>query len=88
MWGSKCRGCEAKDKEILHLIAQLDRLHVHLEASQARVAESVSPGVEHRIAKKTQPLRANVPRAFVPSFPGYSRELARPTVVIAEPGNE
>jgi len=88
MWGSKCRGCEAKDKEILHLIAQLDRLHAHLESSQARIAETVAPGIERRIAQKVPSARVNTPRAFIPSFPGYSREVARPTVAISEPGNE
>jgi len=77
LWG-KCRTCDAKDKEIEHLLALLDRSSANLEKAQARLSEIVDPGLTQRLvprlppAPRTQPLRDNAPQ-----FPGY--EPMKPT---------
>lgn len=73
MWG-RCRSCEAKDREIEHLLALADRLTVQTEKAQARLAELAQPGLTQRIEPRA-------PRALVPvaaatgrpaiQFPGY-----------------
>jgi hypothetical protein len=43
-----CRGCEAKDSEIAHLLLEVSRLHEHLDKAQARVLELAQPGSNAR----------------------------------------
>lgn len=85
----KCRGCEAKDAEIAHLRAELERFHQHLERAQQRLTEIAVPGIEKRIASATQPIR-EAPKRAVPlvasSFPGYGPRPARPAYDVQESG--
>lgn len=84
----KCRGCEAKDAEILRLVAELDRFHKHLERAQQRLTEIAVPGIEKRIASAAQPLK-EVPKRETPvvgaAFPGYGPRPARPRYDVEEP---
>lgn len=86
-----CRGCKAKDGEISHLIAQLDKLNAMVEKAQARVAELAEPGISLRLAgaSRAEAMPAMrprpAPRPLVPTFPGYPPERKRgPHVEIAE----
>jgi hypothetical protein len=74
-----CRGCRAKDGEIAHLMAQLDKLAAMVEKSQARVAELAEPGIAMRLAGADRaairpPAAARPARRMVQGFPGYGLE--------------
>lgn len=90
----KCRGCTAHELEIVHLMAQLDRLSGMVEKSQARVAELAEPGIAMRLAgadrvAKQAPLRERpAPRPLVPTFPGYDREVKTGPHVDLDEGGE
>lgn len=87
-----CRGCKAKDSEIAHLIAQLDKLNGMIEKAQARVTELAEPGINLRLAGATRAGAAPGPRTErpalrprVPTFPGYAPERKMgPNVQLAE----
>lgn len=89
-----CRGCKAKDSEILHLMGQLDKLQSMLEAGQKRLAELAEPGISLRLAGAARqearpvavdPATARVPRRMVQGFPGYGPEPKRgPDVEVDE----
>lgn len=74
-----CRGCKAKDGEILHLLGQLDKLNAMVEKAQARVAELAEPGIAMRLAGADRaatrpPTTPRVARPMVQGFPGYGPE--------------
>jgi len=86
-----CRGCKAKDSEILHLYGQLDKLQAMVEKANARVAELAEPGISMRLAgadragsRGPAPPRI-VGRPLADGFPGYARERkAGPHVALDE----
>lgn len=83
MWG-RCRACEAKDKEIEHLLALLGEANARSEKAQARVSELADPGISRRLAVPVAPIRRDnlVPVQPISGFPGYERELAPPKVEV------
>lgn len=88
-----CRGCKAKDSEILHLMGQLEKLDAMVQRANDRVAELAEPGITLRLAgadrARTAPLERSrpAPRPRVASFPGYDPERkSGPNVEIAEGG--
>jgi len=85
-----CRGCKAKDTEILHLMGQLDRLNAMVEKANARVAELAEPGIAMRLAGADRPrpqVERPIPRPRVATFPGYAPERSNaPQVEIDEAG--
>jgi len=81
----KCRGCQAKDDEIRHLLALLDKAQSAANMTQARLAEIASPGAERRIAAPAPvPPHSAGPAPNAPSFPGYPRAQARPPIEVDE----
>jgi hypothetical protein len=85
----RCRGCTAKDEEIRHLLALLDKTQGAAENAQARLAEIASPGAERRRVDVPPGLRG-IERAgpsgrVAPAFPGYEPRPARPAIEIDEP---
>jgi len=81
----KCRGCQAKDDEIRHLLALLDKAQSAANTTQARLAEIASPGAERRIVPAFPvPPRSAGPPPPVPNFPGYARAQAKPLVELDE----
>lgn len=70
-----CKGCAGRDQEIRHLMAELERVHGHLEKAQARICELAEPGTERRIAalekRDTQPLPRPRKTPDRYGFPGY-----------------
>lgn len=83
-----CRGCKAKDSEIAHLIAQLDKLSEMVERSQKRVTELAEPGITNRLLGPSA-ARGSSPRPpvrLVPGFPGYAPERAKPAYEVDEGG--
>ena len=88
MW-FKCRGCEARDQEIRHLLAELDRLHGFLETSQKRLTELADPGINARLTPRA-PASRQVPIQMktAVNFPGYERPRpqAQPEIEIKEMG--
>lgn len=68
----KCKGCEAKGDEILHLRAIITEQQAALEKAQTRVMELAEPGVNRRMSKidSTEP-PAPAPVPALPQFPGY-----------------
>lgn len=87
-----CRGCRAKDSEILHLMGQLDKLSAMVEKSQARVAELAEPGIALRLAAadRTPPpgRERPAPRSRVHGFPGYASEVKSGPHVVLDEGGE
>lgn len=84
MWGNRvCKVCEAKDREVEHLLAILERTQGQLEKAQARLAEIQAPGVTGRL--EPRPVRPLVkpPSAPVAAFPGYAPE--RQPMIEVEP---
>lgn len=76
MW-LRCRACEAKDREIDHLLALLNEANERADKANARVAEVVAPGVVARaLPRPVLPPREPQPSRDLISFPGYERELA------------
>lgn len=76
-----CRGCEARDREILHLLALLEEGRKQLDKVLSVQAEIVAPGASARAIPKpvTAAARAAAlapprpPRVRAPNFPGYER---------------
>lgn len=87
----KCRGCEAKDEEIRHLLALLDKAQAATEKAQARVVEIASPGAERRVALTAAPEQAGPIRRVsvaVPTgvgFPGYTPQPRPAPIEVEEP---
>lgn len=72
MWG-RCRSCEAKDKEIEHLLALLKEANAQTEKAQARLADIASPGVAQRLEPRpVRPPREVPVAAPTVQFPGYA----------------
>lgn len=73
----RCRGCEARDKEIQHLLAELTAQRNHTESVARQLCEIVSPGSAQRSQTKppTKPAQVIRPPAQIPrpTFPGYER---------------
>jgi hypothetical protein len=80
----RCRGCEARDQEIRHLLAELQSQRVATEKATARVMEIADPGSNARMV----PRPAIQPRRLAPtktegagagdSLPGYERLPLKP----------
>jgi len=73
-----CRGCKARDQEIVHLLAQLQAQRTDGIRLTGQLCEAISPGSVARAAPKTPPTRpgAVLPRPQKPpveTFPGYER---------------
>ncbi len=89
-----CRGCKAKDAEILHLMGQLDKLSAMVEKGNSRIAELAEPGITLRLAGASrverQPLMKEkaAPRPRVPTFPGYPPERSSAPQVEVDEGGE
>lgn len=85
----KCRGCEARDREIIHLLAQLEETRKQTDKLLALQAEIVSPGSSHRAVPRplTPAARAAAvappPRKPVMNFPGYEHPERGPDVEIS-----
>lgn len=79
MWG-RCRACDAKDKEIEHLLALLGEANTRSEKAQARVSELADPGISRRLNPVAVVRRdlAPIQAAQIQGFPGYERELKPP----------
>lgn len=81
-----CRGCEARDREIIHLLALLEEGRKQLDKVLAVQAEIVAPGSSVRAIPKplTAAARAAAlapktpPRPRPANFPGYERPTERP----------
>lgn len=72
----KCRGCEARDKEIQHLLAELNAQREHTSRIARQLCEVMSPGSSQRsIATPKPPAPKPAPAAPLqrPTFPGYER---------------
>lgn len=89
-----CRGCKAKDSEIVHLMAQLEKLSAMVEKANARVAELAEPGIAlrmagaDRMASVGRPPAPRAARPMVQGFPGYGPEpKAGPHVQLDEDGS-
>jgi len=69
-----CRGCEGRDQEIRHLVAENERLHKLLDKAQGRICELASPGIETRLEPEKRKVR-ELPRPKREpdryGFPGY-----------------
>lgn len=75
LWTRACKACEAKDREIEHLLALLERANGATEKANARLAEVQSPGVNSRL-EPHDPRPPRPPRAKpVLGFPGYAPEV-------------
>lgn len=61
-----CRGCEAKDSEITHLMAQLDKLQAMVETAHARLAELAEPGIALRLASAARHMPRPAPAPPAP----------------------
>ena len=84
MWG-KCRACEAKEREIEHLLALLNEANERADRANARMAETVAPGVVARTTPRPiLPPREPEPERELISFPGYEREFAPPNPRVVE----
>lgn len=80
VWG-KCRACEAKDKEIEHLLALLEKANASQEKANARLAEIQSPGVNGRLEPRpTRPIERSRKPMVVP-LPGYAAEAMQGLVM-------
>ena len=68
----ECRGCAAKDQEIDHLRANIEKLLEQLEKAQARVMELAEPGVNRRMNPQGE-VHKRPPTQYriQPEFPGY-----------------
>jgi hypothetical protein len=79
----KCRGCQAKDEEIRHLLALLTQAQDAANRAQGRLAEIASPGAERRMVvalsrpKREAPERPSPPKRLA-TFPGYPPESQQP----------
>jgi hypothetical protein len=87
----ECRGCKAKDSEILHLMGQLDKLNAMVEKAQQRITELAEPGITLRLAGAARVERAPIvarpaSRPFVPTFPGYPPERSNAPQVELDEG--
>lgn len=74
MWGGPCRTCEAKDTEIAHLLALLDKANAQVEKAQARMSELLEPGLNQRLEapRRPMPVRPTPDPAQGIGFPGYA----------------
>lgn len=84
-----CRACQAKDEEIKHLLAQLDRLQELLDRQTKQLCELVQPGTAYRIEKAARGPRPVEPKADAAVrgqqpvyFPGYERDPRKAPVEI------
>ncbi len=76
-----CRGCEARDKEIGHLLAQLNAQRDHTTKLAAQLCEIASPGSTRRadppppkpatVVETKEKARAKDEDRY--AFPGYER---------------
>lgn len=73
-WRRTCEACEAREGEIKRLHLELDRLHGHIERSQARVAELAKPGTIRAVP---------VPRPYLTEQHGPEKPLTAGAVVEA-----
>ena len=84
----KCRGCAAKDDEIRHLLALLDKVQAAASQTQARLAEIASPGAERRrVAEPVLRVPFRTPPSppeLAASFPGYEPTAARAGFEVVE----
>jgi hypothetical protein len=80
----KCRGCEARDREIIHLLSLLEEARKSYDKLITIQAEMVSPGASGRAiprpktpamrAAELKPLVKPTTRTAKVGFPGYERE--------------
>jgi len=72
-----CKGCEGRDQEVRHLLAEIERLHVLVDKAQARICELAEPGIETRVRVGREkperiPLKEKLERPQARyGFPGY-----------------
>ncbi len=75
-----CRGCEARDREIQHLLAELNAQREQTTKVAAQLCEIASPGSTRRAvppplipATTAKVQAAGVPKKSAYNFPGYER---------------
>jgi hypothetical protein len=72
----ECKGCAAKDQEIDHLRANIEKLLEQLEKAQARVMELAEPGVNRRMNPPAEVHKRPAQHWRVPpELPGYEPRL-------------
>ncbi len=83
---SRCRACEAKDQEIAHLLAIVAELTERANKADARLAETISPGVVSRaMPRPAMPRPERIIAQRIQGFPGYEPERAPAAVETSEP---
>lgn len=71
-----CKGCDAKDDEIKHLLAQIDHYQRMLDTQQKRILELAQPGATYRmehagprpVEPKADAALRGKPRHFMPGY--------------------
>jgi hypothetical protein len=78
----RCRGCEAREQEVKHLMGQLERLNGMLEKSHARVVEIAAPGAHTRALIAEREPKPRITVEPPPTFPGYMPAKPKETIEV------